>query len=43
MAAIDPKFREMRRRRARAFAARNAQSIRDFQKPGLADLSQISL
>lgn len=23
------------------FAARNAQSIRDLQKPGLADLSQI--
>ncbi|MGY1869430.1 TetR/AcrR family transcriptional regulator [Nocardia gipuzkoensis] len=37
VAAIDPKFREMRRRRARAFSARNAQSIRDLQERGLAD------
>ncbi len=37
VAAIDLKFREMRRRRARAFSARNAQSIRDLQERGLAD------
>lgn len=37
VAAIDPKFRELRRRRARAFADRNARSIRDLQERGLAD------
>ncbi|WP_330230677.1 TetR/AcrR family transcriptional regulator [Nocardia sp. NBC_00508] len=37
VAAIDPKFREMRRRRARAFSDRNARSIRDLQEQGLAD------
>ncbi|WP_433734004.1 TetR/AcrR family transcriptional regulator [Nocardia sp. CA-129566] len=37
VAAIDPKFREIRRRRARAFADRNARSIRDLQERGLAD------
>lgn len=37
VAAIDPKFREMRRRRGRAFADRNARSIRELQERGLAD------
>ncbi|MFX0578348.1 TetR/AcrR family transcriptional regulator [Nocardia nepalensis] len=37
VAAIDPKFREIRRRRARAFSDRNARSIRDLQERGLAD------
>jgi AcrR family transcriptional regulator len=37
VANIDDKFRELRKRRADAFARRNARSIRDLQARGLAD------
>ena len=37
VAASDPKFREVRRRRSRAFADRNARAIKDLQDRGLAD------
>ncbi|WP_431958359.1 TetR/AcrR family transcriptional regulator [Nocardia lijiangensis] len=37
VAAIDPKFREVRRRRSRAFWERNARSIAELQERGLAD------
>ena len=37
VANIDPRFRELRRRRARAFAERNARAIADLQERGLAD------
>ncbi|WP_067837598.1 TetR/AcrR family transcriptional regulator [Nocardia lijiangensis] len=37
VAAIDPKFREVRRRRSRAFWERNARSIVELQERGLAD------
>lgn len=39
VAAIDPKFREVRRRRSQAFAQRNARSIASLQERGLADRS----
>lgn len=39
VAAIDAKFREIRRRRSRAFVDRNAKAIRDLQSGGLADRS----
>ncbi|WP_435828700.1 hypothetical protein [Nocardia beijingensis] len=34
VAAIDPNFREMRRRRARAFSTRVARSLRDLHERG---------
>jgi hypothetical protein len=37
VALIDDDIRELRRRRGRAFAERNAQFIRDLQARGLAD------
>lgn len=37
VAAIDPKFREVRRRRGQAFARRNARAIASLQERGLAD------
>ncbi|MFF0148619.1 TetR family transcriptional regulator [Amycolatopsis sulphurea] len=37
VANVDDKFRELRKRRADAFARRNAQAIRDLQARGLAD------
>jgi AcrR family transcriptional regulator len=37
VSTIDERVREMRRARGRAFAERNARSIRDLQKRGLAD------
>ncbi|MEV0291998.1 TetR/AcrR family transcriptional regulator [Nocardia sp. NPDC050710] len=37
VAAIDPKFRELRRRRSRAFCDRNARSLAQLQERGLAD------
>ncbi len=37
VAASDPEFREVRRRRSRAFADRNARAIKDLQDRGLAD------
>ncbi|MEV0702410.1 TetR/AcrR family transcriptional regulator [Saccharopolyspora sp. NPDC050389] len=37
VAATDPKFRELRRRRSQAFADRNARAIKDLQDRGLAD------
>jgi AcrR family transcriptional regulator len=37
VAASDAKFREVRRRRSRAFADRNARAIKDLQDRGLAD------
>ncbi|MFI0469495.1 TetR/AcrR family transcriptional regulator [Saccharopolyspora sp. 5N102] len=39
VAASDPKFREVRRLRTRAFADRNARAIKDLQRRGLADKS----
>lgn len=39
VANIDPRFREMRRRRGRAFAERNGRAIADLQARGLADAS----
>lgn len=35
VSASDPKFREVRRRRSRAFVDRNARAIRDLQERGL--------
>ena len=37
VAAVDPRFREMRHKRARAFVTRNARAIADLQQRGLAD------
>lgn len=37
VAGISPQFREMRRRRSRIFAERNARHIRELQQRGLAD------
>ena len=37
VAAVDPRFREMRRERAAAFVTRNARAIADLQRRGLAD------
>lgn len=37
VANIDPEFRELRRKRADAFIRRNARSIADLQRRGLAD------
>lgn len=37
VAAVDPKFRELRRRRGRIFVDRNARAIRQLQDQGLAD------
>lgn len=37
VAVVDPKFRELRRRRSRAFSDRNARAIRSLQQRGLAD------
>lgn len=39
VAGIDDRFRELRYARSKAFAARNAESIRDLQARGLADPS----
>ena len=39
VAAVDPRFREMRRARADAFVSRNARAIVDLQERGLADRS----
>lgn len=39
IAAIDPEFRQVRRRRTEAFVARNARAIADLQARGLADPS----
>ena len=39
VSASDPKFREVRQRRARAFIERNARAIKDLQQRGLADPS----
>lgn len=37
VAAVDPRFRQMREARADAFVSRNARAIADLQKRGLAD------
>ena len=37
LAATDPKFRALQARRSRAFAQRNARTIRELQKQGVAD------
>ena len=37
VAAVDPRFRELRRRRGRAFVERNARRIAELQARGLAD------
>lgn len=37
VAAVDPRFRELRRARSEAFVARNSRAIRDLQERGLAD------
>lgn len=37
VAAVDPRFREMRRARTHAFVTRNARAIADLQERGLAD------
>lgn len=37
VAAVDPRFREMRRARSAAFVNRNARAISDLQQRGLAD------
>lgn len=37
VAAVDPEFRAVRRRRSRAFVERNARAIRELQEAGLAD------
>lgn len=37
VAAVDPRFREMRRARSTAFVTRNARAISDLQERGLAD------
>lgn len=37
VAAVDPKFREVRRRRSQAFAQRNAKGIASLQRRGLVD------
>ena len=37
VAAVDPRFRDMRRARSEAFVARNSRAIRDLQERGLAD------
>ncbi len=37
VATIDPKFRELRRRRSRAFADRNARAVHALQERGVAD------
>ncbi|MFD2415578.1 TetR/AcrR family transcriptional regulator [Amycolatopsis pigmentata] len=39
VAAIDPKFKELRVRRSQLFAERNARHIRDLQQRGLVDAS----
>ena len=39
VAAIDPSFREVRRRRSEAFVQRNARAISSLQERGLADTS----
>lgn len=37
VAAVDPRFRQMRRARTHAFVTRNARAIADLQRRGLAD------
>lgn len=37
VAAVDPRFRDLRRARSEAFVARNARAIADLQQRGLAD------
>ncbi len=39
VAMVDPKFREIRRRRGKVFGERNARAIAEMQKDGLADPS----